>query len=152
MVNTHLAILKKPYLDAILAGRKTIESRFRKNSGSPIGQVHRGDILFFKISSGPVCAKAVVSQVEIFQNLTPEKVAQIKREYNQYILGDDEYWRDIADRRVGFLAWLEKVEAIPPVRINKKDWRAWVVLSSRNNYGLFDNRYLPKQTQMQVSD
>jgi len=34
-VNYHLVILKKPYLDLILSGRKTIESRPAKTQTAP---------------------------------------------------------------------------------------------------------------------
>jgi hypothetical protein len=38
--------------------------------------------------------------------------------------------------RFGFLAWLTDVKPIEPVRIHKKDWRAWVVLTEKENFGL----------------
>jgi hypothetical protein len=34
------------------------------------------------------------------------------------------------------LVWLEDVKSIKPVRINKKDWRAWVVLTEKEEFGL----------------
>ena len=40
------------------------------------------------------------------------------------------------DCRFGFLVWLEDVEPIEPVRIHKKDWRAWVVLTEEKDFGL----------------
>ena len=74
MANYHLVILKKPYLEAILDGRKTIESRFARTRHAPFGQVCNGDKLFLKVSSGPVCATATVSKVRNFQDLTPKQV------------------------------------------------------------------------------
>ena len=59
MAKSHLVILKKPYLEAILSGRKTIESRFTKTKRPPFGQIEAGDRLFLKLSSGPVCGTAV---------------------------------------------------------------------------------------------
>ena len=136
MPNYHLAILKKPYLDAILEGRKPVESRFTITKRSPFGQIFRGDKIFLKQSSGPVCATATVSAVKSFPNLTPAKVLDIKAQYNHLILGSDVYWRTRADCQCGFLVWLKDVRPIEPVRINKKDWRAWVVLTERENFGL----------------
>ncbi|MBN1391783.1 MAG: ASCH domain-containing protein [Sedimentisphaerales bacterium] len=135
MVN-HLVILKKAYLDAILAGRKKIESRFSKSQQYFSGRVSAGDKLFLKESSGPVCATATVKAVRNFENLTPEQIIEIKQQYNQHILGSDEYWQSKSDSRGGFLVWLEDVKLISPMRINKKDWRAWVVLTEKNNFGL----------------
>ena len=132
----HLVILKKPYLDAILAGRKKNESRFTKSRQYACGRVSAGDKLFLKESSGPVCATAMVKAVRKFDNLTPEQIIGIKERYNHHILGSEEYWQSKNDSRFGFLVWLDDVKSTEPVRINKKDWRAWVVLTEKENFGL----------------
>jgi len=137
----HLVILKKPYLDAILAGRKKIESRFTRAKRYAFGRVLPCDKLFLKESSGPVCATAMVKAVKNFENLTPRRIIEMKQQYNRYIVGSDEYWRSKSDCRFGFLVWLEDVKSIEPVRINKKDWRAWVVLTGRENFGLLKKRH-----------
>ena len=136
MVNCHLVILKKPYLDAILAGRKQIESRFIKTRHHGFGRVGAGDRLFLKLSSGPVCATATAAAVKNFEDLTPEQILGLKHRYNQHIGGDEQYWCSKMNCRFGFLVWLKDVEPIEPVWINKKDWRAWVVLSEKENFGL----------------
>ena len=82
MNNYHLAILKKPYLDMILDGRKQIESRFSKVRGPAFGRVFVGDRLFLKVSSGPVCATAKVAAVENFDGLTPQRMVEIREKYN----------------------------------------------------------------------
>ena len=43
MVNSHLVILKKPYLDMILEGRKRIELRLYKTRHPAFGRVFAGD-------------------------------------------------------------------------------------------------------------
>jgi hypothetical protein len=135
-VNHHLVILKKPYLDAILAGRKRIESRFARTKRYAFGRVAAGDKLFLKVSSGPVCATATVAAVKKFDGLTPQKLAELKRRYNQDVLGDDAYWRSKAGCKFGLLVWLEDVRPMDPVRICKRDWRAWVVLMEKQDFGL----------------
>ena len=135
-VNYHLVILKKPYVDAILAGRKTIESRFTRAKHSFIGRVKQGDTLFLKVSSGPVCGRASVSAVRRFEDLTPVKMNDLKKQYNEHILGSDEYWKGKADCRYGFLAWLKDVRPVKPIEITKRDWRSWVVLTPNENFGL----------------
>jgi len=136
MANYHLVILKKSYLDAILTGQKRIESRFTKTKREPFGQVLPGDKLFLKESSGPVCAVAAVAAVKIFENLTPGQITEIKQRYNHYIRGSDKYWQSKANCRFGFLVQLKDVKPIEPVRIHKNDWRAWVVLTAKENFGL----------------
>ena len=135
-MNNHLVILKKPFLDAILAGQKKIESRFSKVKPAAFGRILPGDRLFLKVSSGPVCATATVAAVESFEDLTPVEIVELRRRYNRYILGSDQYWASKKDSRFGFLAWLEGVEPIEPVKIGKKDWRAWVVLTKKQDFGL----------------
>ena len=136
MTNYHLVILKKPYLEAILGGRKRIESRFTQTRRSPFGKVQPGDKLFLKESAGLVCAVASVAAVKYFESLTPKRIIELKERYNHDVGGDDEYWQSKADCRFGFLVWLRDVEPIEPVRIGKKDWRAWVVLTEQENFGL----------------
>lgn len=136
MANYHLVILKKPYLDAILGGRKRIESRFSKTRRYAFGRVLPGDKLFLKVSSGPVCATATAAAVKNFENLTPRQIIEIKQRYNDYIRGSDEYWQSKLNCKFGFLVWLKDVKPLEPVRIRKKDWRAWVVLTEKENFGL----------------
>jgi ASC-1-like (ASCH) protein len=136
MVNSHLVILKKSFLDMILEGRKRIESRFYKAKGHGFGRVFTGDKLFLKLSSGPVCATATVAAVKQFNNLTPEKILELRRQHNLDINGSEEYWRYKMDCTCGFLVWLRDVKTIEPVLIDKKDWRAWVVLTEKENFGL----------------
>jgi len=138
MANYHLVILKKPYLDAILGGTKRIESRFTKTKRYNFGKVLIGDKLFLKVSSGPVCAIATVAAIKNFDSLIPKQILKLKQRYNHYIGGSEEYWRSKMNCRFGFLVWLKDVRAIEPVRIRKKDWRAWVVLTEKENFGLLE--------------
>jgi ASC-1-like (ASCH) protein len=137
-MNYHLVILKKPYLDAILTGRKTIESRFYKTRQFWLSRVAPGDILFLKESSGPVRATAIVDKLKVFDSLTSDKIAELKQQYNQRILGDDSYWREKSNSQFGIIVWLKDVKAITPRFIKKADWRAWVVLTKTESFGLVD--------------
>ena len=44
----HLAILTPGWIDLILDGTKTIESRFTKVRCAPFGKVHEGDSVYLK--------------------------------------------------------------------------------------------------------
>jgi ASC-1-like (ASCH) protein len=135
-MNHHLAILKKPYLDAILTGKKTIESRLYQTRQKWLSQVSAGDKIFLKASSGPVMATATVDKVKYFENLTAKQIAQMQKQYNQQILGDEQYWREKISSQFGVLVWLKDVRPIPHRFIKKFDWRAWVVLTPKENFGL----------------
>jgi ASC-1-like (ASCH) protein len=139
-MNHHLAILKKQYLDAILAGRKTIESRLYQTKQKWLTRVSAGDRIFLKASSGPVMATAIVDKVKYYENLTAGQIAQMQKQYNQQILGDEQYWRDKTNSRCGILVWLKDVRPIPHQFIKKFDWHAWVVLTPKENFGLLASK------------
>ena len=136
-MNNHLAILKKQYLDAILARRKTIESRLYQTKQKWLSQINAGDKIFLKASAGPVMATAIVDKVKYYENLTAGQILEMKKQYNPQILGDEQYWRDKANSQFGILVWLKDVRPIPHRFIKKFDWRAWVVLTPKENFGLF---------------
>ncbi len=138
MSNYHLVILKKLYLDKILNGSKHVELRLTRTKCPPFDSVKVGDTLFLKQSSGPVCAIARAGSVKQFSNLTPSKIADLKTEYNHLIGGAKDYWKLKSDSRFATLIWLKNIKTIKPVRIYKKDWRAWVVLKKPNDFGLLD--------------
>lgn len=135
-MNYHLVILKKPYLEMILRGEKTIESRLTRAKTAAFGRVHAGDHLFLKVSGGPVCATATAADVKYYHDLTPERITKIKQEYGHAIGGSDAVWAEMMDRQCGFLVWLSDVRRTEPVRIAKKDWRGWVVLTGEKDFGL----------------
>ena len=132
----HLAILKRPYLDAILDGSKTIEARLTRTKRQPFGQVDAGDFVYLKQSSGPVCATAVVVDVKSYENLDSPQIAEIKKFYNKQICGNEAYWQSKSNSRYALLVWLKDIKKIRPVNITKKDQRAWIVLRKDLNYGL----------------
>jgi ASC-1-like (ASCH) protein len=134
--NYHLVIIKKPYLNAILKGQKQIELRMYKTRNNAFGRVFPGDKLFLKQSAGPVCGTATVETVKNYENLTPGKIIEIKQQYNHAIGANDEHWQNKMDCKFCFLVWLKEIKSIEPMRIEKKDWRAWVVLTDRENFGL----------------
>jgi len=135
-MNYHLVILKKPYLELILSGRKTVEMRLTRAQRPACGPVRPGDELLLKASAGPVCGRAAARDVKYCEDLTPERIAEIRRLHGDRIGGDDATWESMMDRRSGFLVWLADVRRIEPIRIHKKDWRAWVLLKEGRDFGL----------------
>jgi len=136
MTNSHLVILRKKYLNLIIDGRKKIESRFWKKKHPAFEKIAPGDRLFLKVSSGPVCATVIVKQVKKFDSLSPAQIRKLKMQYNDLICGPDEYWQSKQDCKYGLLVGLTGLKIIEPIRIKKKDWRAWVVLTKKQDFGL----------------
>ncbi len=139
-MKSHLVILNKIYIDAILDGCKTIESRLLKSKCPPFNCVSPGDKLFLKASGLPVGAVAYAAQVKQYDNLTPSQIDMIRKIYGRQILGDNSYWRLKKDSKFAVLVWLKNVRPIEPIPINKKDWRAWVVLRPGSDFGLLAPR------------
>ncbi len=106
---THLAVLYREYIDRILAGEKTIESRLSMNRVAPYGKIEPGHTIYFKQSGGPIRAIATAGRIETFTDLTPERIDEIRKEFNHGITGDDEAWAKKRHRRYGTLIWLDNV-------------------------------------------
>ena len=108
----HIAVLLKPYLDLIIAGRKTIECRLTMQARDPYERIEAGERIYFKQSAGPYGATAVVEHVIFEDRLSPKRVLEIKRDYNEQICGDQAFWN--YKRNSGFctLIWLKDVAPI----------------------------------------
>src|SRR5215210_2794220 len=59
----HLAVFVEPFLDYVLDGSKTVESRFSVNRCAPFGKVSPGDMVLLKRAGGPVVGIARVRTV-----------------------------------------------------------------------------------------
>jgi cytidylate kinase/ASC-1-like (ASCH) protein len=128
----HLAVLVEPYLQYIMEGKKTVESRFSVNRIAPYGKVKEGDILLLKKSGGPIIAICQVGQVWFYE-LNPQSWDEIRDEFTQMLCAQDpEFW--ISRRRASYatLMRVRQVKRIDPVKYVKRDRRGWVVLSARD--------------------
>ena len=106
----HVAILMKRYIDLILQGHKTIESRLTKTPRTPFGQIEPNDRIYFKCSAGPYMATAVAGEVAFHKGLTPAKVAALRRAHNGAVCGDDAYWQWKRGSRYATFIELRQVE------------------------------------------
>src|SRR5688572_27369686 len=103
----HIAVLLKPYLDLILRGRKTIESRLTHQARDPYERIEPGECIYFKISAGPYGATATAEHVIFEDNLTPKRISEIRRDYNDRICGDAAFWNWKRTSRFATLIWLK---------------------------------------------
>lgn len=125
----HLAIIYAPYIDAILEGRKTVESRLSLTLRAPYGVVSPGDVIFLKERSGPVRGAATVERVECFEDLTPARVRELRRRFSHAILGPDAYWEEKRLSRYATFIWLTDMRAdIAPPVMPALYGRGWAVL------------------------
>ena len=128
----HLAILSPDWIELILSGDKTIESRFSKVRCAPFGKVNTGDVVFMKESCGLVKGAFRVGKVQTFENLTEEQVTYIDGNYHFEIFGQGvHHWSHrekwYASKHATLIHIAEKLEYNTPFAIHKRDPRAWVV-------------------------
>lgn len=131
----HIAIMKKSlyFLDKILSGEKTIESRWYVSMRLPWGKICVGDIVFFKNSGEPVTVKASVEKVLQFDNLSVDKINKILSEFGSRIGIADEslksFANSVSQKKYCILVFLKNVEQIAPFEINKSGFGlmcAWI--------------------------
>lgn len=124
----HLAILVEPYLEFILDGRKTIESRFSVHRCAPYNRVHRGDVILLKRSGGPILGVCQVANAWFYE-LDPKSWQDIRTEFTQALCAQDpRFWKDRARASFATLIRLQHVFAITPIQCMKRDRRGWVIL------------------------
>jgi hypothetical protein len=124
----HLAILKEPYLEFILKGEKTIESRFSNRRCAPYKRVEKGDVVILKQQSGPVLGLCRVSHAWFYE-LDPESWQIIRKDFTAALRAEDPgFWRDREAASFATLMSIDNVHALPPISCGKRDRRGWVIL------------------------
>lgn len=135
-IGVHLAIFNEPFLALIYKGEKKIESRFSINQVAPFNKVSKGDVIILKSSGGPVTGIFLAGNVNFFSNLTKAKIKEIEKLYSRKICAhyDSNFWVNRALTKFVTLIEVDKIKALTPFRIEKKDRTAWSILrQSQNN-------------------
>lgn len=124
-------------LPKILRKEKTIESRWYKNRYSPWGKIKKEDTVYFKDSGKPVTARAKVSDVFQYSDLTPTKVKEILLKYGSKDgLGLDEidkYYKMFKNKNYCLLIFLKDPRRVEPFEVNKDGFGAmssWIVIDN----------------------
>lgn len=134
-MSKHLAILNQPYLNLILNGTKTIESRFSRVRCAPYGVIEKGDIVLLKKNGGPVLGEFTVSKIETFSNLSISEMEGIEKKHGKEIATyiDNDFWGRRQGCKYATLMWVSNViQYDKPYSYPKKDRRGWVVLKEEN--------------------
>lgn len=131
----HLAIFSLQVAQEIIAGRKTVETRFSLKRISPFGEISSGDIVYIKPSGKPILGQFLVKKVILFENLNKDDWDLIKNYYGEKLsLGsievDQKYFKEKAEAKYGTVIFIDQVEQFitEPITYKKNDKRAWVVL------------------------
>jgi hypothetical protein len=124
----HLAILVEPYLQYILDGKKTVESRFSSRRFAPYNRVDKGDVVLLKQSSGPIVGVCQVAYVWFYQ-LDPESWQTIREDFAAALCAQDpDFWKEREAASFATLMRIQHVKSIEPINFAKRDRRGWVVL------------------------
>lgn len=123
----HLAVGEPKMVELILEGKKTVETRFAETRQPPFGHVEPGDIIVFKESGGPVVGVARATRAEFYSGLDQDQVLNLRWLFNDLIQADDDFWSRKSGARYATFIYLSEVVRVEPVRIEKRDRRAWVV-------------------------
>lgn len=140
----HVAILRKAnikkgdnLLGDIISGTKTIESRWYVNKTAPWDKIKVGDTVYFKESGQMVTAKAAVSKVLQYTDLTPEIIEGIALTYGKQIapnVSENEWmiWaKKQSKKRYCILVFLASVKKVQPFKVDKTGYgisSAWLVI------------------------
>ena len=129
----HLAILdkKKPWLQKILAGEKTIESRWYRSRRAPWKQIQKGDTIYFKNSGEAVTATAQVDDLIFIDHPTEKEIKSLLQQYAEKICIPGEYRKEYQKYNYITLLFLKNPQEIEPFSINKSGYgsmAAWISL------------------------
>lgn len=135
--SVHLAVCVEPFLDLILRGEKTVESRFSAVRFPPYGRVSRGDVVLLKQSGGPVVGVCEIGAAW-FYKLDKESWKTIQQDFARALCAQDpDFWRDRASAEFATLMYVSRAKRLPPVSWPKRDRRGWVVVRPGTNMPLF---------------
>jgi hypothetical protein len=124
----HLAVFVEPYLQYVLQGTKTVESRFSLRRCAPYGRVRPGDVMLLKRSGGPIVGLCAVANVWLY-HLDPASWQFIRREFTQALCAQDPaFWQQRERANFATLLRVENARTIPPLAFPKRDRRGWVVV------------------------
>lgn len=124
----HVAVMVEPFLSSLLAGRKTIESRFSRHKIAPYQKTAPGDLVLLKQSSGPVVGSFEVAFVRYLE-LTSKTLKELEANYERQINGSKEFWQAQQTKRYASLFGVKNIQPRTATAIQKQDPRGWVVLN-----------------------
>jgi ASC-1-like (ASCH) protein len=128
----HLAMFTGPFLNLILAGTKTIESRFSTNRIAPFNRINTGDIIILKKSGGQIEAICEAGQVHFYSEINMKALKEIDVTYGVRIASKFEkgFWGKRKNAKYGTLIELKEISPLHNLYCEKKDRRGWVVLNN----------------------
>lgn len=126
----HLAIMTKGYIEKILAGEKKIESRFSMNKITPFHKISAGDKVYMQEVGKEVSAAFEVEKVLFFNNLSENKIEELRIRYGKDICAEETFWDLKKHSKYATLIYIKNPVKIAPFKINKSDRSAFKTVNS----------------------
>lgn len=132
----HLAILHSLAIAAILAGKKTVETRFSQHRIAPYGVISAGDLVYMKPPGEEIVGQFRVKKVISYDGLESNDVEQIFKQFGKLMsAGDSQFDAEYQEKKqsskfatIIFIAESDQF-ITSPFKVKKSDLRGWVVLS-----------------------
>lgn len=131
----HLAIMRKSAIEAILLGKKIIETRFSQHRIAPYGRICVGDLVFMKPPGEDLVGQFKVKKVFYFEGLVEADLDKIFKDWGPQLRTenkeeDERYQKEKRTSGFGTLIFISESERFitSPLKVRKKDLRGWMVL------------------------
>lgn len=130
----HIVELGKDQITMLLRGSKTIEPKFMKEKMPPYESINEDDTIYFQVKDGYAVAKANVSKVENYCNLTPDRVVGLIEDNKEQLCPTERMVEKASKSKFGTFVWLNQLQEIRPFRI-KRDYGTttnWMIVDDVN--------------------
>jgi len=125
----HIERLSRASIDDILEGKKKAEVVFLKERKPPLECISKCDEIYFQSRDGYAIAKAEVTCVKEFEDLTPETATELLEAHKAAVLPTVlNTERDIYFK-YAMLFYFEKVREIKPFFIDDSNNNGWIQTS-----------------------
>ena len=141
----HLALFSPGYIELILIGQKTIESRFSKIRCAPYGKIRQGDVIYMKEIGGPIKGVMRAGKIETFTNLTNDDIILIDATNRRNIFCDWSFkshlvrWHDC--KYATLIHVDDYIKCIEPSYYKNSSRMPWVVLDEKLSLNKKHDRY-----------
>lgn len=125
----HVGVFIEPYLQLLLDGKKTLESRFSINRTAPYQKVTDGDLLLLKRSGGPIVGICQIAHAWSYE-LDPAAWDTLKTQHARALcIQSPAFWEQKRHANYATLMQVRHARAVEPaIAFVKSDRRGWVTL------------------------
>lgn len=135
----HLGVFVEPFLQYILDGKKTMETRFSLVRCAPYERVESGDVVLLKKSGGAAVGICRIRSAR-FYKLEKDSWDEIKTFARDICAEDPEFWEQRKGASFATLMRIQNVKTITPFTVKKRDRRGWVILREASNNLFFEKK------------